>query len=280
MFSVLTSTSPTLSQRHAAGAASARGLLFTVLGELVLPAGDSAWTGSLLDVLGRLGVAENAARQALRRTAADGWIAPERRGRRTRWELTAAGMRLLTDGARRIYTFAPVGAEWDGKLLLVLARVPESERAARHLLRTRLAWAGLGSPASGVWISTHTERLAEAEGLLRRAEIDDAMVFTARHRGGVELSRLIRQAWDLDTLEAGYEDFLGAFAELGAADPLTRVVELVHAWRRFPSIDPALPRELLPPRWSGEQAAKLFAERHAAWTAGAAAAWATLDHDG
>ena len=34
---------PALSRRHAAGAASARGLLFTVLGEFVLPAGGWAW---------------------------------------------------------------------------------------------------------------------------------------------------------------------------------------------------------------------------------------------
>ena len=31
---------PALSRRHAAGAGSARGLLFTVLGEFVLPTGD------------------------------------------------------------------------------------------------------------------------------------------------------------------------------------------------------------------------------------------------
>ena len=58
------------SRRHAAGAASARGLLLTVLGEFVLPAGGSAWTSAFIDVLGRLGVEEKAARQALMRTAA------------------------------------------------------------------------------------------------------------------------------------------------------------------------------------------------------------------
>ena len=80
-------------------------LLFTVLGEFVLPTGGAAWTSAFIDVLGRLGVEEKAARQALMRTAADGWLAAERVGRRTRWRLTPAGERLLTDGTERIYGF-------------------------------------------------------------------------------------------------------------------------------------------------------------------------------
>src|SRR4051812_42329596 len=66
-------TAPSLSRRHAAGAESARGLLLTVLGELVLPAGGAVWTSAVIDVLGRLGVEEKAARQALMRTAGAGW---------------------------------------------------------------------------------------------------------------------------------------------------------------------------------------------------------------
>src|SRR5215472_4213093 len=120
---------PALSRRHAAGAVSARGLLFTVLGEFVLPAGGSAWTSAFIDVFGRLGIEEKAIRQALARTGADGWIKPERHGRRTRWLLTPAGNRLLTEGTERIYAFAGPQPDWDGSWLVVLARVPESDRA-------------------------------------------------------------------------------------------------------------------------------------------------------
>ena len=128
-----------------------RALLFTLLGEFVLPCGGSAWTSAFLDVFARLGVEEKAARQALARTAADGWIAPSRHGRRTRWLLTDAGRRLLTEGTERIYAFAGAQRDWDGSWLLVLARVPAtSSRRTRHLLHTRLGWAGLGSPAPGI----------------------------------------------------------------------------------------------------------------------------------
>jgi phenylacetic acid degradation operon negative regulatory protein len=267
---------PTLSRRHQAGAVSARGLLFTVLGEFVLPTGGSAWTSAFIETFGRLGVEEKAIRQALARTAADGWITPERHGRRTRWLLTPDGNRLLTEGTERIYAFAGPQREWDGSWLLVLARVPENDRPARHVLRTRLSWAGLGSPAPGVWITTHTERRDEVEQVLRQASVPDGHIFQARHRGGGELPALVAQAWDLPAIEQRYEAFLAEFAPAAARDPLTRLIELVHAWRRFPSIDPGLPARLLPSRWSGARAAKLFAARHAKWSADAVSQWMTL----
>jgi phenylacetic acid degradation operon negative regulatory protein len=242
----------------------------------VLPAGGSAWTSAFIDVLGRLGVEEKASRQALMRTAAAGWLTSRRVGRRTSWTLSESAERLLTDGARRIYGFHGSQAGWDGRWLLVLARTPETERRARHLLRTRLAWAGFGSPAPGVWVSTHPDRAGEAERVLAAAGIPDAQLFVAEHRGGGELSTLVRQAWDLDAIEHGYEDFLAEFARPPAPDPLVSLVQLVHAWRRFPSIDPALPGELLPARWSGDRAARLFRRQHTSWSPDANAEWLGL----
>jgi phenylacetic acid degradation operon negative regulatory protein len=54
----------------------------------------------------------------------------------------------------------------------------------------------------------------------------------------------------------------------------------VHAWRRFPSIDPVLPRELLPVRWSGLKAARLFADRHQRWSGNAKQEWKRLNDPG
>lgn len=268
-----------LSRRHAAGAVSARGLLFTVLGEFVLPAGGSAWTSAFIEIFERLGVEEKAIRQALARTGADGWITPQRHGRRALWRLTPDGDQLLTEGTERIYAFASSQRDWDGSWLLVLARMPEASRPARHQLRTRLSWAGLGSPAPGVWITTHAERIAEVEHVLSAAGVTGRQIFTAAHSGGGELTALVRQAWDLPAIERRYEEFLAEFDSPSAADPLARLVELVHAWRRFPSLDPGLPASLLPSGWSGAVAAELFAQRHEAWSADAVAEWARLNAD-
>jgi phenylacetic acid degradation operon negative regulatory protein len=50
----------------------------------------------------------------------------------------------------------------------------------------------------------------------------------------------------------------------------------VHAWRRFPWIDPGLPAQFLPAPWSGTAAAELFARRHAEWADEAIAEWKQL----
>ena len=232
----MTQDTGTAARRHATGAESARALLFTVLGEFVLPAGGIGWTSAFIDVLARLGVEEKTTRQALMRTASDSWLASERVGRRTRWQLTAEGRRLLTEGAARIYGFSGRPSDWDGRWVLVLARVPETDRPARHFLRTRLAWAGFGTPAPGVWISTHTDHLAEAEKVLDEAGVlADSRIFVAEYSGGGELATMVTQAWDLAELDAGYRDFIAEFSPMlppaASADPTARIIELVHAWR-------------------------------------------------
>ncbi len=83
------------SRRREAGSASARSLLLTVLGEFVHPRSETVWTATLLEALGRLGVEEKSARQALTRTASEGLLVSSRHGRRVLWELTPRGVRLL-----------------------------------------------------------------------------------------------------------------------------------------------------------------------------------------
>jgi phenylacetic acid degradation operon negative regulatory protein len=269
---------PTLSRRHAAGAPSARGLLFTLLGEFVLPGDGTAWTSAVLAAFARLGVEQKTTRQALMRTAASGWLDAEKVGRRTRWRLTASAQKMLTDGADRIYSFTGPAESWDGRWLLVYARIPESDRRARHVVRSRLSWAGFGSLGAGLWISPHPDREGEAISVLREAGVAaDAHVFVASRSGLADVQVMVAAAWDLGAIEAQYEGFIEEFRASAAADVLARQVELVHAWRRFPSIDPVLPRELLPARWSGLKAARLFADRHQRWSGEAKQEWKRLN---
>ena len=264
----------TLSRRHAAGAGGARGLLLTILGEFVLPTGARVPTSAFIDVLGRFGIEEKASRQTLMRAAADGWLTSKREGRYTWWQLTPSAEQFLTSGAERIYSFTASQPEWDSRWLLVLARAPETNRAGRHLLRTRLRWAGFGSPEPGVWISTHLDRVKEAERVLEEAGVnDEAYVFLGEYVAGGELEAMVHQAWDLDEIETAYEDFLALFARQPSADPLVRLTQLVHSWRRFPLIDPALPEQLLPHGWSGVRAAQLFSRQRSKWKPSATDEW-------
>jgi phenylacetic acid degradation operon negative regulatory protein len=268
---------PEVIRRREVRHTSARSLLMTVLGEFVLPDGRPVWTWVLVDTLAGFGVAEKSARQALARAAAEGLLAPERAGRRTRWDLTPSAHSLLTEGAQRIYDFGRGERPWDGRWLLLLISVPEAKRDLRHRLRTRLSWAGFGAPEAGVWISPHLGREGEALGVIKELGLDGcAMSFTAAFGtiGGEDT--MVSRAWDLTGLEQRYEAFLADFSALAPVGPagiLHAQTRLVHEWRRFPFLDPQLPRTLLPANWSGAQAAELFHRRHAEWQPAASQRW-------
>ena len=265
------------SRRYAAGVGGVRGLLVTVLGDYVRPARRPAPTSAFIDAMGRLGVEETACRQALNRAAADGWLITRREARYTWWQLSPAFEQFLDLGAERIFGFTAVQREWDHRWLVVVARGTEANRAGRNLLRTRMRWSGFGSLAPGVWISTHTDRDKSVELLLREAGVhEDSQIFLSETLGGGDLSTLVRQAWDLDEVEREYERFLAAFGRQPSLDPIVRLTQLVHAWRRLPLIDPALPRELLPADWIGSRAARLFQRQHGKWLPDATREWGNI----
>ncbi|MET0136131.1 MAG: PaaX family transcriptional regulator C-terminal domain-containing protein [Kibdelosporangium sp.] len=268
---------PVVTRRREVSHTSARSLLMTVLGEYVLPRGRPVWTSVLVDTLAAFGIEEKSARQALARTAAEGWLVSDRVGRRVRWSLTPPGTKLLTEGAKRIYEFGSVQRPWDGQWLVLLASVPESKRDLRHRLRTRLTWAGFGSPEAGVWICPDPGRQQEAGQILQSLGLgQDAMSFVAQYGTIGEVGSMVARAWDLSEVETRYEEFI---AEFGAMQPgngrptLHAQTMLVHEWRRFPFLDPGLPLDLLPPNWRGVQAAELFHTKHLEWRPAAQQHW-------
>jgi phenylacetic acid degradation operon negative regulatory protein len=267
-------------RRRELGPSSARSLLLTVLGEYLLPGDEPAWTGTLVGALALLGVAEKAARQALGRSAAEGWITSRRHGRLAQWQLTPAGRRLLTDGAQRIYSFGQDGAGWDGRWLILLVNAPDLTSQARRRMRTRLTWAGFGALPGGVWVSPDPRREPEARRIL--AELGPAITgtsFIAFHGEIGAQQDIVAQAWDLRAVEQRYEEFIATFADVQPGDDdeaLTAQTMLVHEWRRFPFLDPRLPSDLLPQGWPGAEAAAIFMDRHARWQAAAGRCWARL----
>lgn len=270
---------PAVSRRREVSYASARSLLMTVLGEYVLPRAEPTWTATLVNGLALFDIEEKAARQALARTAAEGWLSSERVGRRVRWSLTPPGKRLLTEGAQRIYEFGSDGHEWDGQWVMLLVSVPESKRELRHRLRTRLSWAGFGSPAPGVWISPDAGREAEARAIVTELEVGAPMSFVASYGAIGDEESMVANSWDLTDLEQRYEGFIDEFSGLApssGAQLWHAQTWLVHEWRRFPFLDPLLPAKFLPANWSGSKAAEVFHSRHFEWRESAQQHWDRL----
>jgi phenylacetic acid degradation operon negative regulatory protein len=253
----------------------------TVLGEYVLPRPEGVWQETLVAALVSLGYTQQAARQALARSTRDGWLTAERRGRRARMTLGENTAELLRTGAERIYSFGRPW-QWDGRWLIVVLRVPEERRSVRHQLRSRLAWAGLGSLGGGVWLTPHVERENELAAAINDEPAAEARSFVAELGSMGSPQALVADAWDLNAVRGQYAAFIEDFARVRPPTPeacFRQQALLVHAWRRFPFLDPDLPAELLPDRWPRRRAHALFHGRHQRWHAKATEYFAQLEGD-
>jgi phenylacetic acid degradation operon negative regulatory protein len=256
-------------RRRSVGAPAARSVLLTLLGEYVLPLPKGVWQETLIGALGAMEYKPQAARQAVARSVGAGWLTAERHGRRSRVRLTEDTAAMLRTGAERIYGFGEPG-EWDGRWLLVMLRVPEERREVRHQVRTQLAWAGFGSLGGGLWISPHVGREAELREMAGEDSVAEMLAFRAELGTLGEPERLLGDAWDLAAVADAYDEFISSFGRLRPTAPdaaFRAQTLLVHAWRKFPFLDPDLPESVLPSQWPRRRAHDVFQERHAAWHA-------------
>ena len=266
-------------RRRSVGAPAARSLLLTILGEYLLPRGEAVWREMLVGALVSVGYTHQAARQALARSVRDGWLETARHGRRARVSLSDETAALLRTGAERIYSFG-LPRLWDGRWLVLVLRVPEARREVRHRLRTRLAWAGLGSMGGGVWLTPHVEREAELRAAVLEAPAAEATSFVASLGALDRAEDVVATAWDLDEVREQYEAFSEDFAAIrpSSDEAFFRMQTLlVHAWRKFPFVDPDLPSELLPAGWPRRRAHELFTTRHSRWAGAARSYFDGLD---
>jgi phenylacetic acid degradation operon negative regulatory protein len=166
---------------------------------------------------------------------------------------------------------------------VVLVSVPETMRDLRHKLRTRLTWAGFGSPTAGVWITPHLSAEADAKLILDELDLSSqAMSYLAQYGALGSERAMVERAWSLTEVGARYQEFVDRFRAMDPSTPdevLVAQTVLVHEWRRFPFLDPQLPAELLPPKWSGTTATTLFNDLHVRWRTRAQDRWSELSPD-
>jgi phenylacetic acid degradation operon negative regulatory protein len=244
-------------------------LLLTFCGGYLLGRDEAVFSGSFVEVLSRLDVGEHAARSTLARMTRRGLLTRHRRGKRVYFGLTPHATEVLQDGAERIWGRGAVNRDWDGHWTLLGFSLPENRRADRHLLRSRLLWAGFGMLQNGLWISPSTVDVSRTLGDLD--VLDHIRIFRADTLAPTDTAEMIRGTWDLPALAARYQQFLSRWDAAEplpeAADDLTRQLLLFTDWLLLLRHDPYLPLAHLPADWPAiraEQVANRLRERYEA----------------
>ncbi len=238
--------------------------LFNLFGDCILPQGDRLWTNDLLFLLDLLGVGERAARTTLSRMKQQGWFETRRAGRQSQYVLTPRGQAILAEGDRRIFE-EPL-RHWDERWRLVVYSLPEEKRKLRNAFRKKLVWLGFGNLVPGTWVSPH-DRQAELGAITRALNI--AAHVTLLTADTADSEDIVARCWDIPALEADYRRFQaryqGPFEALAAGrsrlspeECFVRRFWLTYNYQRFPLQDPNLPAGLLPQRWAGHEAWRLF----------------------
>ncbi|MFI6007360.1 PaaX family transcriptional regulator C-terminal domain-containing protein [Streptomyces sp. NPDC051243] len=247
-------------------------LMLAFFGNHVLEEGDlGVYSGSIIDVLGRVGVGEQAVRSTLTRMVNRGLLRRQREGRKMFFGLTPQATRVLEDGRTRIWQQGAVNDEWDGSWTLLGFSLPDSWKRQRHDLRSRLTWAGFGALYSGLWIAPGDVDVAAVVSELGLA--DHVKIFHARADEATDVGLMVRDTWDLESIAARYVTFdkrWTAHLDAGSGDdPIGTRLRLVSEWLWTIRSDPRLPARHLPPDWPARPARETF-HRVADQTAGPA----------
>jgi phenylacetic acid degradation operon negative regulatory protein len=140
-----------------------------------------------------------------------------------------------------------------------------------------LSWAGFGSLGQGTWLSPWTSHEAAVVQLLEELGVAATSFLAELGRIGSGAD-LAAQAWDLPALRDRYDTFMVDTERLvdrleDGPSAVVDLIALVHAWRRFPFVDPDLPSELLPTDWPAASAARRFATLRSALVGPATEWW-------
>lgn len=240
-------------------------LIVTIFGDSVAPRGGAVSLGTLIDLLGRLDISHRLVRTAVYRLVQDGILINTQLGRRSFYALTENGEQAFSEASSRIY--AAEDLPWDGKWhLLLLSQVAP---AARTQIKKALEWLGFGSFGSELLAHPHPD-VAATMSELNQLEAGQNVVYLQGQlpEGGNTdtLLTLSADAWQLDTLETSYRQFVDTFEPIAAAahngvvaseDAFFLRTFLIHEYRKILLRDPGLPQELLPTGWQGHTARAL-----------------------
>ncbi|PRO64541.1 phenylacetic acid degradation operon negative regulatory protein PaaX [Alkalicoccus urumqiensis] len=248
-----------------------RSMIFTIFGDYIRHYDNLIWIGSLISLLKEFGHNEQSVRAAISRMSKQGWIQAEKKGNRSFYSLTPRGRKRMDEAAERIYKLE--SPSWDNRWRMLVYSIPEEKRHLRDELRKELVWSGFGLLANSCWITPNPLE-EQVQELVQKYDIASYVhFFEATYLQGGDSESLVEKCWDLQEINERYASFIEEYSqkyiinqsaiENGSMTDAECFVErtmLVHEYRKFLFVDPGLPKELLPSRWLGDSAARLFAD--------------------
>ena len=248
---------------------TSRTLLVTLLGAFARRNDDWFPISGIVNLLDALDVEESSVRTGVSRLKKRKWLIAERRDGRSGYRLTEVAKNPFTSGDEVIWHAREPAHLADGWCIASFS-IPETDRARRHLLRSRLASLGFGNVGAGVWIAP-ARMHPEAKHVINALDLSEfTNLFVGQHQGGQDLVEMVKSSWDLDDIDARYRTFVAAHADdvkrldstpvsdIPQREAFMRYMRTLDDWRMLPMRDPGLPRELLPENWAGDEAARVL----------------------
>jgi phenylacetic acid degradation operon negative regulatory protein len=227
-----------------------------------------------VELLGAIGVAADAVRQALYRLERQRVLAGRKNGRTKIYTPTKSSDAAVDVGANKLFRGAPEG-RWDGMWTLVQVQLGPEQRNERNRILDVLRVEGFAPLAPGVFVHPR-ERSAHVLAAARDLGVEDGVSTFHGRRTDTDAPRVTAALWDLAVVRLKYERFLTTFEPLsrrtaGPADPRLafagRLV-LVHDFLQAAWEDPDLPPELLPHDWPAERARQVARALYERWKSG------------
>jgi phenylacetic acid degradation operon negative regulatory protein len=149
---------------------------------------------------------------------------------------------------------------WDGYWRLVIFDVPNTRNAHRQRLRRYLRERGFGCVQKSVWITPdpmHEEKQLLADA---KTNVKSLLLLEAQPATGESDSQIVAGGWDFQRINKTYTMYLevldrrpdGSLRDPELAKALRQwATEERHAWLAAVSVDPLLPKRLLPEGYLG-----------------------------
>lgn len=247
-------------------------LIITLFGDVISQHGNNVWLGSIIEGLTGFGLNARQIRTAISRLVQEDWLCAEQRGRRSYYSFTDTGRRRFERVANRIY--AGNLPAWDGCWTLIVLSLMDSNK--RDQLGSELSWQGFGQINPGVFIHPAANEAVLREIINEAKANDEVLVMrgtTHEVTSRVALENTTLKAWKLAETQTQFAEFCRHFNQVlasieqynfSARQMFEIRLSVVHEYRRLLLKTTALPRDLLPRTWPGEEALAVAASLYRA----------------